>query len=324
MLHNQLPLVPTNILKTYKVKEPNDSRFTSAARLLQALWREEKGLPIGVYRTVKGKIRKLGSRLDAKSAKEGNNFLSPEIAKLAFRESVYREIGAMIEQERLWKNLLSSQPLCFNLFGGLKLDYDKANKFFRHLFPEYLESVEGIYFEHSPGRGNPAFTDDNTAFDVFVTCKTIDGEKGFIAIEVKYSESMAEPLASLRPRYDELSKLIGVYNDPDDSALRTNPLQQLWREHMLSRSMIENGLYSFGRFIVIYPRLNNQCAAAVKTYQTHLVSDSPQVSGFQVITLDDFVRTFRDIGDQETADALYGRYLDFARIDQEIFGLKNG
>ncbi|WP_347986300.1 hypothetical protein [Methylomonas sp. AM2-LC] len=109
MQYNQIPLVPASILKTYKVNEPNDSRFTSAARLLQALWSEEKGFPIGVYRTVKGKIRKLGSRLDAKCPKEGNNFLSPEIAKLA-----YREIGAMIEQERLWKNLLSSQPLCFN------------------------------------------------------------------------------------------------------------------------------------------------------------------------------------------------------------------
>lgn len=319
MLYNQLPLVPASILKTYKVNEPNDSRFTSAARLLQALWREEKGLPIGVYRTVKGKLRKLGSRLDAKSAKEGYNFLSPDIAKLAFRESVYREIGAMIEQERLWKNLLSSQPLCFNLFGGMKLDYDKANKFFRHLFPEYLKTVEGIYFEHSPGRGNPAFTHDNTAFDVFVTCKTVDGERGFIAIEVKYSETMAEPLATLRPRYDELSKFIGVYNDPDAPALRTNPLQQLWREHMLSRSMIEHGLYSSGRFVLIYPSQNHQCSTATNTYQSHLISDDPNVSGFQVITLGDCVDTFRVLGDNQVADALYDRYLDFDRVDRKIF-----
>ena len=63
-------------------------------------------------------------RLDPDSAKQGYNFLTPEIAKLAYRESVYREIGAVIEQERLWGNMLSSQPLCFNLFGGLKLDIE--------------------------------------------------------------------------------------------------------------------------------------------------------------------------------------------------------
>lgn len=322
MLHNRLPLIPADVLKAHKVNEPNDSRFKSTARLLQALWREEKGLAIGVYRNPKGGRRKLGSRIDGKSAKLGNNFLSPDIAKLVFRESVYREIGAMIDQERLWTNLLSSQPLCFNLFGGMKLDANKANRFFRHLFPDYVASVEGIHFEHSPGRGNPAFTDDHTAFDVFVVCKTVDGCSGFIAIEIKYSETMAEPLAALRPRYDELSNSIGVYNVPDSLALRGNPLQQLWREHMLSRSMIENGLYSTGRFIVIYPKLNNQCARAVKAYQSHLVSNDPHISGFQAITLDDSVETFRAVGDHETAEALFERYLDFERVEREIFGVK--
>lgn len=321
MISDQLPLIPTSILKRYKVNEPNDSRFKSAARLLQALWREEKGLPIGVYRTAKGKTRKLGSRLNTKNAKQGNNFLSPDIAKLAFRESVYREIGALIDQERLWKNLLSSQPLCFNLFGGMKLDNDKANQFLRHLFPEYLESVQGIYFEHSPGRGNPAFTGDDTAFDVFVVCKTVDGERGFIAIEVKYSETMAEPLAKLRPRYEELSKHIGIYNDPNSLALRSKPLQQLWREHMLSRAMIDNGLYSSGRFIMIYPRQNPQCDLAANAYQSQLISNDPNVSGFQVVTLNDFVENFRVIGDNQSANALYERYLDFDRVEREIFGV---
>lgn len=320
MLHNRLPLVPTHILKAHKVNEPSDSRFMSAARLLQALWREGNGLPIGVHRNPKGKRRKLGSRLDYTSAKQGNNFLSPDIAKLAFRESVYREIGAMIDEERLWTNMLSSQPLCFNLFGGMKLDTDKANKFFRHLFPDYVAAVNGIYFEHSPGRGNPAFTADYTAFDVLVVCTTVDGESGFIAIEVKYSETMAEPIARMRPRYDELSNSVGIYNKPDSTALRGSPLQQLWREHMLSRAMIDNEAYSTGRFIVIYPSQNNQCAAAVNAYQKHLVSNNPEISGFQAVTLDDCVKAFRAIGDNETAAALHGRYLDFERVEQVIFG----
>jgi hypothetical protein len=46
---------------------------------------------------------------------------------------------------------------------------------------------------------NPAFTDDDKAFDVFVTCTTPSGHEGFIAIEVKYSESMSELPATMRP-----------------------------------------------------------------------------------------------------------------------------
>ena len=319
MQGNRLPLVPEYILKAHKVNEPSDSRFMAAARLLQALWREEKALPIGVHRNPHGKRRKLGSRLDDESGKQGRNFLTPEIARLAFRESVYREIGAMIDQERLWTNMLSSQPLCFNLFGGLKLDVDKANRFFRHLLSDYVASVEGIYFEHSPGRGNPAYTDDHTAFDVFVTCTTLAGHKGFIAIEIKYSESMSEPPATMRPRYEELTGMVGVFREPAAHALRENPLQQLWREHMLSRVMIESGLYDQGRFIVIYPAQNNNCAAAVNAYSTHLASDDPVVSGFQSVTFETCLDTLRAIGDDETAAALHERYLDFGKVETAIF-----
>lgn len=320
MLNNRIPLVPSHILRAHRVYEPNDNRFTQAARFLQALWREDKGLPIGAHRSPEGKRRKLGSRIESKLARQGGNFLSPAIAKLVLREAVYREIGAMIEEERLWTNLLSSQPLCFNLFGPMKLDLQLANQFFRHMFPDYVAEVTGIHFEHSPGRGNPEFTNDYTAFDVFVQCTTVDGESGFIAIEMKYTETMAEPLSNLRPRYDELSGMIGIYKDPNAAELRASPLQQLWREHMLSRVMITGEPYSTGRFVVIYPKQNHQCASAVNAYKKQLASPEPQASGFQAVTLDDCVKALYDIGDQERGDAMFGRYLDFKRVDEAIFG----
>jgi hypothetical protein len=320
MLHNRIPLVPSHILKAHRVYEPNDTRFTQAVRFLQALWREEKGLPIGTHRNPEGKRRKLGSRIESKFARQGGNFHSPAITKLVLRETVYREIGAMIEEERLWTNLMSSQPLCFNLFGPMKLDVKLASQFFKHLFPDYVAEVTGIHFEHSPGRGNPEFTADYTAFDVFVQCITVDGESGFIAIEMKYTETMAEPLSNLRPRYDELSAQVGIYKEPGAEALRASPLQQLWREHMLSRAMITGEPFSTGRFVVIYPKQNHQCASAVKAYQKQLISTDPEASGFQAVTLDDCVKTLYDIGEQEIADAMFGRYLDFKRVDEAIFG----
>jgi hypothetical protein len=60
---HQLPLVPANVLKKHCVHEPLDTRFRSAARLLRALWREDRGLPIGSYVNEDGKRRKLGSRI---------------------------------------------------------------------------------------------------------------------------------------------------------------------------------------------------------------------------------------------------------------------
>ena len=273
-----------------------------------------------MHRNPNGKRRKLGSRIDPQSGRQGSNFLSLDIAKLALREMVYRENGAMIDADRLWNNLLSSQPLCFNVFGNLKLDLTKASSFFRELLPDFVASVEDIYFEHSPGRGDATYTEDHTAFDVFVCCTTTDGFSGFVAIEVKYSETMAEPLATVRARHDELSTAVGVYRTPDATGLRNAPLQQLWREHLLSRSMIESGLYAKGRFLVIYPEQNNQCASAVHAYQNQLVSEDPEESGFQAVTLDQCVEVFHAIGEHETGDAIHERYLDFGKVERAIFG----
>lgn len=323
MKNRKLPCVPKHILRAHKVSEPGDHRFMAAARLLQALWREERNLPIGSCPDGQGGMREIGSRISEDCGLKGRNFLTSEIAGLAYREYVYQENGALIDEDRLWMNLLSSQPLCFNLFGALKLDDEKANRFFRYLFPDYVESVEGVYFEHSPARGDPDYTGDYTAFDVLVECVTTGGESGHIAIEVKYTESMAETVARPKARYDELSRLVGVYRDADAAALRTSPIQQLWREHMLSRVMVRNGRYDTGRFVVLYPAQNDLCERAVACYRAHLVSDDPVVSGFGVLTLEACIDTYRMIGEQEMADALYGRYLDFERVERVVFGEGN-
>ena len=102
--------------------------------------------------------------------------------------------------------------------------------------------------------------------------------------------------------------------------LRGNPLQQLWREHMLSRAMVGNGLYESGRFVLLYPKQNHHCESAVKLYQRELISPDPAVSGFQAVTLEACVAAYEAMGDEETAQALHSRYLDFGKIEEAIFG----
>jgi hypothetical protein len=61
----------------------DNTRFRAAARLVQALWREDRDLPIGSYVNEDGKRRKLGSRIAEAVGKGGGNFLTPEIAHYA-------------------------------------------------------------------------------------------------------------------------------------------------------------------------------------------------------------------------------------------------
>ena len=77
-------------------------------------------------------------------------------------------------------------------------------------------------------------------------------------------------MPELKPRHAELSDASGLFTDPAAAALRTNPLQQFWREHLLAQSMIDNGLYDEGYFVPIAPALNYHVQDAAEAYQAQL------------------------------------------------------
>ncbi|AWO95016.1 hypothetical protein DI395_07410 [Bradyrhizobium diazoefficiens] len=262
-------------------------------------------------------MRKMGNYLSDAAAAEGANFISADIARLVRHEVAYREDGALIDQARLQANMLSSHPATFNFFGALKLDLGLATKTLRQVAPDLVDEVTGVFFEHSPARWHPSFTNDGTAFDVLFKCFTPQRESAFIAIELKYSESMQEPPATMRPRYDELSRLSGLYKDPEHPALRLNPLQSLWRENMLAQAMVMNGLYSSGRFILVAPRHNRQVQDAVKLYRQHLAL-APGAVEFDAISFDDLTSCIARAGATDLAEALHARYCDFNAVDDLI------
>jgi hypothetical protein len=155
-----------------------------------------------------------------------------------------------------------------------------------------------------------------------------DGCPGFVAVEVKYTEAMIEPVPDmLRPRYVELAEACELFVDHAAEALRQSPLQQLFREHLLAQSLLDNRLYHEGYFTVIAPSLNCHVWDAVAAYQTYLRECVARKVRFSSFTLETLIETIR-LCDQEHANALHHRYCDWWRIDAEIekhaliFGLK--
>jgi hypothetical protein len=311
---HHLPLIPANVLKKHHVHEPLDPRFRAAARLLQGLWREDRGLPIGSHLGEDGKRRKLGSRISEAAGRAGGNFLTPEIAHSARRETAYREVGALIDQKRLATNLLSSMPLTFNLLAPWGHALERASSYLIELLPAFTGAARQLLFEHSPGRGNPRFTGDNTAFDALIRYSDGQGRNGFVAFEIKYSESMREPMPELKPRHAELSDTSNLFTDPAAAALRTSPLQQFWREHLLAQSMIANGLYDEGYLVTIAPALNYHVQDAAEAYQAHLREPGDGEVRFVNLTLEHVIETIR-LSDAEHAEALHRRYCDFWLVD---------
>lgn len=293
---------------TFAYVESDGAGFRRAARTLQSLWRERSNLPMGEHKGVP-----LGSRLPVDIAERDLvNYLTPGIRKVVKDELAGASDSQLFAKPRIYNDLLSSQPLCFNLFGELKQDFGLATSVMKALRPSAIGTVTGIRFEYSPGRSSERFTGDRSAFDVFVEYDALKGGRGFLGVEVKYHESLQEPAATNRPRYDEVAAKMGCFNEACLPMLHEAPLQQFWRDHLLAGSMLSDGelVYTEGAFVVVYPAANTYCRSAVLRYRECL----RDTSTFDAWTLEEFVGILSLNTPEPWVDDFRGRYLDFSRL----------
>ena len=91
-----------------------------------------------------------GNMLTKETAESGLNFLTPRIFEAVKRRLAEPRDGETIEEFRLMRNMLSSQPMCFNLFGELSNDRDLATVLCRVLWGGHIARVTNVQFERAP------------------------------------------------------------------------------------------------------------------------------------------------------------------------------
>lgn len=317
---DRVPLIPEAARRRHRVFVPTDHRFKAAARFLQALWREDHGLTIGMHvdRREPHRPRRLGSRLSTAAGALGANFLHPDIIPVVTRALAYREPGAAYDVDRLRTNLLSSQPLAFNLFGLLARDPQLAARFVAELFPGTLTTVHDILFEHSPGRGEARFTADRTAYDVVLRGRDATGARALLCVEIKYSEAGHEP-APPHPRHAEIARTTSrLFVDPDDPALTGPACQQLYRQHCLASALLTAGLADTATLAFIAPTHNQFAHAAAATYTRQLTDPQAGPIPFVPLTLEHAFAALATAGLPDHARALHRRYTDWWLVDGEL------
>ncbi|KQO97324.1 hypothetical protein ASF33_07390 [Methylobacterium sp. Leaf92] len=303
----------------------NDSRFAASARLLAHLWRQDHQLPAATFisRDSDSKPRRRPANwlLRRDSAQAGATFLTPAIRDHARQALLFREPGAMWNEDRLWANLLSSQALTLNLLAPLAIDLALATCVFRTLLPGFVDQVRSIRFEHSPGRFEASYFGDGTALDAIIEITTPEtGEIGVITIEVKLTEGLTGPSATPRTRYVEAAQASGLFKDAASSTLARAGFEQLRREHVMTALMLQHGLASRGKFILIAPQLNRRAQAVAALYRTELRdpdgTSDPSTVGFSNITLEALIAAIHEAGATNLAHQLWARYCDHARVAQ--------
>ncbi len=298
----------TEVAKQYDVLVKSDNRFKRRARVLQSMWRESQGYPMGAHRG-----HPMGSRLPMPWARETlANYLT-EAIRGVFRAEVLdksKSTQQVFQAPRIFRNLLSSQPLCFNLFGELQQDLALATRVMQDLAPARIAQVTDIGFEYSPGRDDPQYTDDRSAFDVYLEFETPRNGSGFVGIEVKYSEPLARRAAPHRPRYDEVAAEMGCFEAERLEELKAPPLEQIWRDHLLAGSLRFQDGFDDGFFAFAYPRGNRRCASAVSRYRECLrICDT-----FVEWHLEDIVASIEAHTDETWIQEFFDRYLDFDKL----------
>lgn len=304
-------------LVRYKAAEATDgTEFRKKARLMASIWREARDLPPGVHRVRHrdGTVvcRELGSRLDLGHAKRtGANFLTPAIRRQARDRLAHPEHHELIQERRLWADLLSSQPMCFNLFGELAADLELATSAARAWWPGRVERVCELRFEWSPGRLDPRYLGNRTAFDAVLRHTSPDGGYGFIGIETKYHERAERP-KPLRPerlqRYAEVTERSGMFRPGWEQALARTDLQQIWLDHLLALSMVPG--WGSGMFVLLYPAANTSMAGAARRYADTLLGTTT----FEHRTLDAMTERLRKVTNAGWLAAFEDRYLDFEKL----------
>lgn len=259
--------VPAVALDTDINNVDGDALWQSELRRRQSAWRAAKGYPVGNHGG-----RPLGSRLRMPEAeKELWNFLTPAIRALARSEyttnlSRPRCDRGVYGYPRFFADLLSSQPMAFNLFGELALDHDLATVVARRLWPSRVDRVTRLEFEWSPGRWDSRYLDNGTAADVAIF-HTLPGDgTGVIFVETKYHENLKGKDYEVKPRYLQVARASGAFREDRVHTLTSGSCQQVWFDHSLALATMQTDRHESALFVVAFPEVNERCRDTVARY----------------------------------------------------------
>ena len=270
--------------------DPETTTFKLVARLHQVRWREAHGFPMGTEPIADTGGQHVGSRLPLAFAREtGANFLDRRVVDAVRDRLANPQRNETLGEQRLYANLLSSMPMCFNIFGTIT-DPETATRALRIWWPDTPGKVTRVIFEWSPGRCDPSYLGNKTSFDVAFLLDLGNGRNGVLAIETKYHEH-PKPVG-ITPahvkRYRDVSAASYAFTDTDLDALMRDEASQLWLDHLLVLAMLQHPscAWHWARFITVYPDANPSWPRATTRYRALLHDDRT----FGTATFDELVR----------------------------------
>ena len=271
-----------------------------------------------------GSSASYGNYLEVEAAERGDNFLNEHIWEVV-QDRIAQ--GGGVTRYRCLHNLLSSQPMCFNLFGQFVGRPHVATPLFSALLPDVVGEVEDVRVEWAPGP-KARYLDDETSFDAFVKVRRAgDGAPGFLAIETKLTEPFSQKRYGIdhRPAYASwMSRSDSPWIPESGEQVTDLRWNQLWRNHMLATSLVEDEAspYEFGVPIVVHHPLDARGVEAVIGYR-ELLHDPTSIATFDLRQIIDRWRALSTAHeDRRWIDRFDVRYLQLALSERAAVALR--
>lgn len=295
----------------------DDSRRAKYRRL-QSRWRGIfLGLPQGTYGDKTGAVRELGSLLPGDS-RQRDQLLSDEAIAYTVRRLPELDLeGRKAESGRLWLNMLSSQPLCFSLFGHLDGYPRAAARVLNSVLPWPIDEVESITVEHAPeaaalrlGGVKP----DKTAFDAMLLVRS-GSDRRLIGVETKYTEPFSQR-EYLKDSYHHVSAAEGSWFTPGAPAIAVgSTTNQLWRNLMLAQESARD-LECVGSVVVVSAEEDDGATKAVAGMKPLLRNADTHLAH---VTLNDMMRAaLQEPELAEWSQRFFERYLNLAAAEPPV------
>ena len=314
------------LLEKYGPMCSSDNAYTARARFMQSWYRAiilmQNDFGFGPEESSKTKY---GNVL-VNGEKTGLNFLSPKIFHYAQFRTQFLKNGETIKEYRLFNNMLSSQPMCFNLFYPLKelfeKDHKKACKLFKDCFPALqIDQVLAVEIEYLPYPVSE-YLNDRTAFDAMLIYKTASGERNILAIETKYVEKLGNNPSSNLSKQIELVNNCKMFNDHGKKEV-SNGFGQLGRNFLLAEKFrMENRLDKVFA-VVISPEENTSSKNEIKEFYSTMNEEFH--SRLFYVSLEDMIKRIKSNPFQSIkswVDLFEKRYLRFEESDKLLLDIK--
>lgn len=213
--------------------------FTQRCRHLQGLYRESLGLEMGVGPFATSKNRHENMIVGGEVS--GKNFLTPFAFQHAKQRIANKQKNETIEEYRLFNNLLSSQPMAFNLFCPLIQMLEQGReadvtRIIQAVFPQIdMKKVTevGLEFLHTDIEN---YLGDKTAMDAIIRYQDTASRPCFIAIETKYTDVLGENSARRTERQKTLIRQLDYFIPETAAQLLdgTKAISQIYRNFLLT------------------------------------------------------------------------------------------